>query len=73
CKMKRYGDALTCFDKVLEIEPDNALAKTTRALVIAIMPQMDEAILEKPDGGDSLDFYKIRKILDDVFDYGLGW
>lgn len=35
CKIARYSDALKCFDRVLEINPDDAICQTTRILTLA--------------------------------------
>jgi tetratricopeptide (TPR) repeat protein len=40
--LHRYEKALAWFDKVLEIDPNNAIAQTTRALTLATNPRKPE-------------------------------
>lgn len=48
CTWKRYNDALACFDRVLEIEPHNAIAQTTRSLLLAT-PEIFKLTPNRPD------------------------
>ncbi len=38
CHSYRYEEGLACFNRVLELEPNHALCKTTRALTLAAIP-----------------------------------